>query len=82
MSKIWEFLKRHTKSFLEIVFAIAIIYFLFTATADEKKNIVLKDYKDGVQNHLVWSLKGQCYFVRPNDDVTVYLVPVPDCDRK
>ena len=35
-----------------------------------------------IKNHLVWSIKGECYFVRPNDDVTVYLVRVPDCDKK
>ena len=43
---------------------------------------VLKDFKDGIQNHLVWSISGKCYFVRPNNDVTVYLIPVADCDRK
>lgn len=47
-----------------------------------KVNPVLKDYKDGVQNHLTWDIKGQCFFVRPNDDVTVYLIRVADCDKK
>lgn len=47
-----------------------------------KVNPVLKDYKDGVQNHLAWDIKGQCFFVRPNDDVTVYLIRVADCDKK
>ena len=42
----------------------------------------LKEFKDGVQNHLVWDIKGQCFFVRPHSDVTVYLIRVPDCDRK
>lgn len=42
----------------------------------------LKDYKDGIQNHLIWSIKGECFFVRPHTDVTVYLVRVADCDRK
>ena len=42
----------------------------------------LKDYKDGVQNHLVWSIKGECFFVRPHAETTVYLVRVVDCDRK
>ena len=44
-------------------------------------NGVLKDYKDGIQNHLLWSNTGKCYFVRPNDDVTVYLIQVPDCNK-
>lgn len=47
-----------------------------------KPNAVLKDYKDGIQNHLIWNLKGECFFVRPNDDITVYLVRVQDCDKK
>jgi hypothetical protein len=42
----------------------------------------LKDFKDGIQNHLVWSISGKCYFVRPHTDQTVYLISVPDCDRK
>lgn len=42
----------------------------------------LKDFKNGIQNHLLWSIEGNCYFVRPFTDNTVYLVSVPDCDRK
>ena len=47
-----------------------------------KKTDPLKEYKDGVQNHLIWNIKGECFFVRPNDDVTVYLIRVQDCDKK
>ena len=43
---------------------------------------VLKDFKDGIQNHLVWSIKGECFFVRPHAETTVYLIRVADCDRK
>ena len=43
---------------------------------------VLKDFKDGIQNHIVWSISGKCFFVRPNTEQTVYLIPVADCDRK
>jgi hypothetical protein len=42
----------------------------------------LKDFKNGIQNHLVWDIEGQCYFVRPFTENTVYLVTVPDCNRK
>jgi len=42
----------------------------------------LKEYKDGVQNHLVWSIKNECFFVRPHTETTVYLIRVADCDRK
>lgn len=43
---------------------------------------VLKEYKDGIQNHLTWSIKGECFFVRPHTDQTVYLIRVADCDKK
>lgn len=42
----------------------------------------LKEFKDGIQNHLVWSIKGECFFVRPHAEKTVYLIRVEDCDRK
>ena len=62
-----------------IVVIVVVVFFFPTPT---KVNPVLKDYKDGIQNHLTWSIKGECFFVRPNDEVTVYLVRVPDCDKK
>lgn len=47
-----------------------------------KESEPLREFKDGIQHHLVWSLKGECYFVMPADSVTVYLIAVPDCNRK
>jgi hypothetical protein len=35
---------------------------------------------DGIQNRLVWNIKGECYFVKPATN-TVYLVRVEDCDK-
>jgi hypothetical protein len=63
------------------IMVLVVIVVLLIPTAP-KVNPVLKDYKDGIQNHLTWSIKGECFFVRPNDEVTVYLVRVPDCDKK
>jgi len=40
----------------------------------------LPEYKDGIQNRLVWNIKGECYFVRPATN-TVYLIRVQDCDK-
>jgi hypothetical protein len=82
MSKVWEFIKKYTSKVFEFVLLVWAIYWLFFMPPLHKDNPVLKDYKDGVQNHLTWDIKGQCYFVRPNDDVTVYLIRVQDCDRK
>jgi hypothetical protein len=65
---------------IPIIVVIVVVVLFFPMPP--KVNPVLKDYKDGIQNHLTWSIKGECFFVRPNDDVTVYLVRVPDCDKK
>ena len=65
---------------IPIIVVVVVVVLFFPTTP--KVNPVLKDYKDGIQNHLTWSIKGECFFVRPNDEVTVYLVRVSDCDKK
>jgi hypothetical protein len=69
----------------DIVLVVAIALFcgsIYYASTSTKQPEVLKEYKDGVQNHLIWDIKGKCYFVRPHSDLTVYLISVPDCDKK
>ena len=39
------------------------------------------DFKDSIQNRLLWSIKGECYFVRPLNQTDVLLVRVIDCDK-
>jgi hypothetical protein len=34
-----------------------------------------------IQNKLVWSVKNECYFVRPYSADVVYLIRVQDCDK-
>jgi hypothetical protein len=38
-------------------------------------------FEDSIQNRLVWSVKNECYFVRPLNQTDVLLVRVTDCDR-
>ena len=38
-------------------------------------------FEDSIQNRLVWSIKGECFFVRPYSNETVYLIRVQDCDK-
>ena len=54
--------------------------FVLAGFALVMKNSPLPEYKDGIQNRLVWNNKGECYFVRPATN-TVYLVRVIDCDK-
>lgn len=79
MKKILEFLKNNFSTWLTTILACVIIYQIYVM---DTKPSEFKDFKDGVQNHLVWSIKGECFFVRPHTEQTVLLVRVADCDRK
>ena len=76
----WQAIKRNLVYICMTVVIVATL--ISTALMPQKKPEPLKDYKDGIQNHLVWNIKGECFFVRPNDDITVYLIRVQDCDKK
>jgi hypothetical protein len=54
--------------------------FIVAGVAFFVENPALPEFKDGIQNRLVWNIKGECYFVRPATN-TVYLVRVIDCDK-
>jgi hypothetical protein len=71
------------KTILSILTWLVLFTALFLAYGKQQDDVLkLKEYKDGIQNHLVWDIKGQCFFVRPHTDVTTYLIRVSDCDRK
>ena len=71
------------KTILSILTWLVLFTALFLAYGKQQDDVLkLKDYKDGIQNHLVWDIKGACFFVRPHTDVTTYLIRVSDCDRK
>jgi len=38
-------------------------------------------FENSIQNRLVWSVKGECYFVRPLNQTDTLLVRVVDCDK-
>jgi hypothetical protein len=78
VQKFFKFLKEY---WFPTLMSIALCALILNINTQTRPNEALKDYKDGIQNHLVWSNTGTCFFVRPNDDVTVYLVKVPDCDK-
>jgi hypothetical protein len=62
------------------MFALVILLIVPILTV-KKPEVELKDFKDGIQNHLVWGINGKCFFVKPHTDTTVYLIQVPDCNR-
>lgn len=80
----WNKIKLHMEQIIQFVFGVSLVVasIILTDRLNTHTPEALKEFKDGVQNHLVWSLKGECFFVRPYSDVTVYLIRVSDCDRK
>jgi hypothetical protein len=82
MKRIIDWLKDNFWYMVSYLIFMGCFFVAMAYVAKEYQPKELKDYKDGVQNHLVWSIKGECFFVRPHTETTVYLVRVVDCDRK
>jgi hypothetical protein len=80
--KIYVWVGKHAVGLF--VFALAVTCFVTIVSLVDvvRKPPELEHFKDGVQNHLVWSNKGECFFVRPYSSETVYLIRVQDCDKK
>jgi hypothetical protein len=74
-----EFLKKH---FVIIIGCLALCAFAYNSYKDFTNPPELREFKGSIQNHLIWSIKGECYFVRPHNGSTVYLIRVEDCDKK
>ncbi len=75
------------KNLIHIVMILFLLVMAFLLARSAKKDFeelknppALSDVK-GVQNHLVWDVSGNCYFVRPHNEYTNYLVAVPDCNK-
>ena len=62
--------------------ALAGVFDIYFILSKQGNPLELQEFKGGIQNHLVWSNKGECYFVRPAVNQTVYLIKVEDCDKK
>jgi hypothetical protein len=80
----WSKIKLHKWQIIQFIVGIGLMVgcYVLSDRLNTHAPEALKEFKDGVQNHLIWDIKGQCFFVRPHSDVTVYLIRVTDCDRK
>ena len=78
LGNIKEFIRKHWVIMIGGFFLGSIGYNQYSSLMNPPE---LQQFKGGVQNHLVWTIKGECYFVRPATN-TVYLVRVEDCDKK
>jgi hypothetical protein len=85
MQKILDYIKSNSitisTNLMLVLFIIICLVCIKQIFENYKNPPELKQYS-GIQNHLVWSVKGECYFVRPHNDYTIYLVRTEDCDKK
>jgi hypothetical protein len=58
------------------------IGFVLYPTYKDQQKLDNQDFGTGIQNHLVWSVKNECYFVKPETLTNVKLIRVLDCDKK
>lgn len=64
-----------------ILVIVAMAAAIFNLVDVVKKPPEVKEIKGSIQNHLTWSVKGECFFVQPYSNGTVYLIRVEDCDK-
>lgn len=82
MDKIYEWIGKHTIGIVITLLLFICGYTIYNLVEISRKPPVLEVIKDGVQNHIIWNIQGECYFVRPYAGQTVYLIRVEDCDKK
>ena len=82
--KVIQYLKNHLSYIMMAVVLIgmaSVLYLSARKNFEELKNPPALSEVKGVQNHLVWDVNGNCYFVRPHNEYTNYLVAVPDFNK-
>jgi hypothetical protein len=81
-NKIYVWVGKHAVG----LFVFAIIFTCFTTILNlvdiVRKPASISVKEESIQHHLVWSNKGECFFVRPYSSDVVYLIRVQDCDKK
>jgi hypothetical protein len=82
LSKFYVWVGKHSVGLFVFALAITCVATLVSLVDVVRKPPTLEQFEGGVQNHLVWSNKGECFFVRPYSSDVVYLIRVPDCDKK
>jgi hypothetical protein len=80
-NKLYAWIGRHALSLFVFALFVTCIATIISLVDVVRKPPVLEKFEGGIQNHLVWSNKGECFFVRPYSPETVYLIRVKDCDK-
>ena len=82
LNKFYTWVGKNSVALIVIAIVVSCCITIYSLVDIVRKPPALKNFGEGVQNHLVWSNKGQCFFVRPYSDEVVYLIRVDDCDKR
>jgi hypothetical protein len=78
----YNILKEYLEKYKTTIMLCLLIFVLTLYYAPYFMNKTFNGEFDGsIQNKLVWSVKGECYFVRPLNQTDTLLVRVTDCDK-
>lgn len=81
-NKLYVWIGKHAIGLFVFAIVFTSITAIFNLVDVVRKPASIDVVEGSIQHHLVWSSKGECFFVRPHSNETVYLIAVKDCDKK
>jgi hypothetical protein len=81
LNKFYTWVGKNTATIILVLVIVASVATIFNLIEVVRKPAPVKVVEGSIQHHLVWSIKGECFFVKPYSDDTVYLIRVKDCDK-
>ena len=81
LNKLYLWVGKNTATIILVLLIAASAITIFNLIEIVRKPTPITVVEGSIQHHLVWSLKGECFFVKPYSEDTVYLIRVKDCDR-
>ena len=79
---IYNWIVKHFLVICSVMIVFGYTFILFNLIDIVRKPAEIKEDKESIQNHLLWSVRGECFFVKPYADGMVNLIRVQDCDKK
>ena len=79
--KLYVWVGKNTMSIFVVAILFSCVVAILNLVDVVRKPPTINVAEGSIQHHLVWSIKGECFFVRPHSDETVYLIRVKDCDK-
>jgi len=82
LNKFYTWVGKHALGIFMFVILVSALLAIYHLVDVVRKPAPITVVEGSIQHHLVWSTKGECFFVRPHSNETVYLIRVQDCDKK